>query len=584
MQKRRATFMRRMRDGIGSAPRHCSISRRQGKLSPALRLLMMLVSVAILLFGTMATGPASSKAQQATATATAASAPSQAPRLFDASHIKLPDGYAIEVVVSNLSVPTTAMFDGNDLLVAESGWVNTALPRILRIKPDWSVSVLASEGLKDPVTGLAVKDGKLYVSHRGKVSTVEADGTLRDIVTDLPSAGDHQNDNIVLGPDGKIYIGQGTVTNSALVGVDNYIFGWLQDHPEAHDVPCKDVTLVGQNFESENPLTQDPNDKVTTGAYKPFGTASTPGEVIKGNPKCGGSIARFNSDGSEYEVVAWGLRNPFGLKFDKSGQLWATFHGADVRGSRNIYNDPDYLVKVEQGAWYGWPEYFDGSPVTDSRFKDPTKEQPQFLWKDHPPLAKTFATFRSHSGVNGLAFSPGGAFGFEGDVFVAAFGTFLPVTTGTNVDPAGFRIIRVGIKDGKVEDFAINQLPGPAYINQQGGFDRPSDLMFGPDQSLYVVDWGASNLGSEGLKLTLGTGSVWRIYPKSSQALRPNGALVVPPAPEIPESQRKAEVRNVPEGYKMIAPQLIIAGVGVVLLVTAGVLLWRRRKGRLKIG
>src|SRR4051812_3767921 len=62
--------------------------------------------------------------------------PAQAPRLFDPAHIKLPDGYGIEVVVANLSVPTTAIFDGNDLLVAESGWVNTALPRILRIKPD----------------------------------------------------------------------------------------------------------------------------------------------------------------------------------------------------------------------------------------------------------------------------------------------------------------------------------------------------------------------------------------------------------------------------------------------------------------
>src|SRR5215210_7122304 len=62
----------------------------------------------------------------------------QAPRLFDASHINLPPGYKIEVVVAGLSVPTTAIFDGNDLIVAESGWVNTAPPRIIRIKPDWS--------------------------------------------------------------------------------------------------------------------------------------------------------------------------------------------------------------------------------------------------------------------------------------------------------------------------------------------------------------------------------------------------------------------------------------------------------------
>src|SRR5205823_6281972 len=119
------------------------------------------------------------------------------------------------------------------------------------------------------------------------------------IVTDLPSDGDHQNNNIVLGPDGKIYMGQGTRTNSGVVGVDNYIFGWLQNHPNSHDVPCKDITLVGQNFETESPI--DPSHKkVTTGAYKPYGEPSTPGEVIKGEAKCGGSIARFNPDGSGY--------------------------------------------------------------------------------------------------------------------------------------------------------------------------------------------------------------------------------------------------------------------------------------------
>ncbi|HET6262985.1 MAG TPA: hypothetical protein VFG99_12220, partial [Chloroflexia bacterium] len=106
--------------------------------------------------------PAYIYAQQATPTPTAGA---QAPRLFDPAHIKLPEGYRIEVAVANLSVPTTALFDGDDLLVAESGWVNTAPPRVVRIKPDGTMSVVASEGLAGPVTGLLVKDGQVYVSH-----------------------------------------------------------------------------------------------------------------------------------------------------------------------------------------------------------------------------------------------------------------------------------------------------------------------------------------------------------------------------------------------------------------------------------
>lgn len=502
-------------------------------------------------------------------------------REIDVTDTSVPDNYRIEAVVTNLSVPTTIIFDGGDMLIAESGYKNTAAPRVLRIRPDGSVNVEASEGLKGPVTGLLVKDGKLYVSHGGAVSIVEG-GRLRDIVTGLPSKGDHQNNQIVAGPDGKIYIGQGTTTNTGAVGVDNYIFGWLKNFPQEHETPCQDITLAGENFETENPLTEDKNDKVTTGAYKPFGTPGQLGEVIKGNPKCGGSIARFNPDGSGYELVAWGLRNPFGLKFDRNGQLWATNHGADVRGSRGVFNDPDYLLQIQQGAWYGWPEFFDGEPVTANCFDPPEGSAPKFIWQQHPPLAKPFLTFDSHAGVCGLAFSPGGAFGFEGDLFVAQFGTFAPVTTGVNVRPVGFRVVRVNMRTKEVEDFATNDLPGPAYINQQDGFNRLVDVAFAPDTSLYVLDWGASTLTEKGLELVPTTGMVWRIFPASMQPARPQGPIVVQAAPK-PEAQRTPEVPNIPETYRSTGPTLgiIIGGiVALVALIVVGVVLWRWSRRR----
>ncbi len=532
-----------------------------GMVKHARALLTILVMASLL---ARPVGPAG--AQQATPTGEP-----PPPRGFDVTHIKLQDGYRIEVIAANLSVPTTAIFDGNDLLVAESGWANTALPRILRIKPDWTVEVLASQGLNGPVTGLLVKDQQLYVSHAGKVSIVEADGKLRDIVTGLPSNGDHQNNNIVLGPDGKIYMGQGTVTNSGVVGVDNYIFGWLDKRPQEREIPCKDITLVGENFETDNPLTPG-DDKIMTGAYKPFGTSSTAGEVIKGDVKCGGSIARFNPDGSQYEVVAWGLRNPFGLEFDAQGKLWTAYHGADVRGSRSIRDDPDYFVQVEEGAWYGWPDFFDGEPVDADRFKDPTKPKPNSIWKDHPPLTKPFTTFETHEGANGVDFSPGGNFGFEGDAFVAMFGSFLPVTTGINIKPNGFRVVRVDMKTKEVHDFASNNVPGPAYINQTRGFDRPSDVVFAPDNSMYVVDWGASTVTDEGLKLTPLTGAVWRIYKDGTKQVRPEGALIVEAPPQIPEEQHKPEVRNVPEAWKELLPTFAI--IGGVLVLGIGFLVW----------
>jgi glucose/arabinose dehydrogenase len=485
--------------------------------------------------------------------------------------IKLEEGYEIEPAISNLSVPTTAIFEGEDLLVAESGFKNTASPRVLRINPRGQIKVLAEQGLEPPVTGLLYVGDRLYVSHRGKVSVIQPDGSLKDIITGLPSKGDHQNNKLTFSKEGKLYLTQGTTTNSGVVGIDNHVFGWLGEFPKAHDIPCEDITLNGENFESENPLKS--GQKTITGAYKPYGTPSKIGEVIKGEVRCSGSILRFNPDGSGLEVFAWGLRNPYGIAFDSSGTLWATNHGADVRGSRNIFNDPDYLIKVESGAWYGWPDFFDAEPATEARFKEPTKPQPNFLWQDHPKLAKPFLTFDSHSGINGIALSPGGSFGFKDEAFIAMFGTYAPLVTGVNINPAGFKIVRVNTTTKKVSDFAANKIQGPAYLTLQGGLNRPSDLLFGPDQSLYIIDWGAATLTQKGLELAPGTGIIWRIYSKDQQALYKNGPIEVK-LKAFAKDQRKPLVPNILETYKLLSSQIFIL-VGISLsILTVLALIW----------
>lgn len=497
-------------------------------------------------------------------------------RDIDVDDVNVPDGYRIEAVAANLTVPTTAIFDGTDLLVAESGYSNAGQPRVVRIRRDGTSEIVVSGGLNPPVTGLALREGLVYVSHAGKVSVVQGNG-LKDIVTDLLH-GDHHNNKIVFGPDGKIYMGQGTITNTGVVGVDNYLFGWLKERPQLHEVPCRDITLTGDNFETENPLTEA-DDRATTGAYKPFGTPSKAGEVIRGNVKCGGSIVRFNPDGSGFELVAWGLRNPFGVQFDRGGQLWTTNHGADVRGSRNIFNDPDYLVRVEENAWYGFPEYYDGKPVTDARFNAPEKPKPTFLWREHPQRSDAFVTFASHTGANGLAFSPGGAFGYEGDAFVAAYGTFAPVTTGVNLNPAGFGVLRVDMKTRDIQEFVKNDLPGPAYLNTQNGINRPTDVLFGPDASMYIVDWGASTLDTSGLKVVPGTGMVWRVFKDGQAPLHTSGVITVPGGGN-PPPQIEPMVPNVPETYRMASTTILLLVAGVIVVVAAIVFAWKAMRRR----
>lgn len=484
-------------------------------------------------------------------------------RKIEPNAINVPDGYEVEAVVANLSVPTTAIFDGKNVLIAESGFQNTAKPRILKITPEGKVEVLLEKGLESPVTGLLMLDKKLYISHKGKISLLQ-NGKLTDIVTGLPSQGDHQNNKIVRGPDGKIYVGQGTTTNTGVVGEDNYLFGWLDKSPEAHEVPCKDITLTGKNFTTDNPLKK--GEKVTTGAYKPLGTSSKPGEIIKGNVKCGGSIIRFNPDGSEIELVAWGLRNPFGLTFDANNTLWSTFHGADVRGSRPVFNDVDYLVEVKQDAWYGWPEYFDSAPVTDERFHEPSKPKPEFLWQKHPELKEPILTFPTHSGTNGIAFSNSDDFGYKGDLFVAEFGTYTVPTAGFNITPNGFRVSKVNMETKEVTSFASNFLPGPSYINQSGGLNRPSDVVFGPDNSLYIVDWGATTIGTDGVKYVPGSGVLWRVSKKGQPDMWKKNTIIISSA-ALPEEKREPQVRNASELYKYFAPEIIVFSIPIIAII-----------------
>jgi glucose/arabinose dehydrogenase len=234
------------------------------------------------------------------------------------------------------------------------------------------------------------------------------------------------------------------------------------------------------------------------------------------------------------------------------------------------------LVKIEQGAWYGWPEYFKNKPATDSSLKAPGVEAPTFLWQSHPQLTKSFAMFDSHSATNGFAFSPSEKFGFKGDAFIAMFGSFTPITTGPNVELSGFSVVKVNMQNAKIESFASNKVPGPSYVNRLGGFNRPSDVVFGPDDSMYIIDWGAASLATKGLELKPETGVIWRIYNSNNQvALRPNGPIVIDPA-RVPKEDREPLARNVSETYRMVGKYFL--PVGLVLLILILVFVARKRR------
>ncbi len=340
-----------------------------------------------------------------------------------------------------------------------------------------------------------------------------ADGALVDLVTGLPGRGDHQTNHPLIGPDGRLYWGQGCVTNLGVVGADNFGYEWLAENPTICDVPARDVVLAGTNFEYRDVL-GSLGDTVRSGAYVPFGAETHPGQVIPGSDKPSGAIMRCNLDGSGLETVAWGLRNPFGLAFAPDGRLFATEHGSDERGGRFIVGDPDDLYEITDGTWYGWPDFASGIRLDDPHWGNGGQGRAPVLRDfpdDHPPMP--VATFETHTAANGLDFSRGADFGFEGQAFVALFGDLAPVTTPRQIVPAGFKLVRADPATGEVVDFAVNRRTGPASKLFHGGFERPSHCVFGPDGALYVIDFGEIKIAPElgAIRMKQGTGAVWRI-------------------------------------------------------------------------
>ncbi|MBW3579178.1 MAG: PQQ-dependent sugar dehydrogenase [Actinobacteria bacterium] len=455
-------------------------------------------------------------------------------RFHDPAHVLLPDGYVAEVVTTGLNAPVHCTFDDDgSCYVSECGHKIDSKPRIVKVNVGSGEQETFFE-LPDErwektgaFTGACWHDGQLYFVNTNSLSRLGSDGTIEDLVTGLPW-GDHMTNYPVVGPDGKIYFGQGTATNTAVVGADNYSYEWLRYHRELHDVPAADVTLTGRNYEFQNVL-GDLRETVRCGAFVPFGTETAAGQIIEGDVKSSGAVLRCNPDGSELEVVAWGLRNPYGVAFHPDGRLFATEHGIDERSARYIVADYDDFYEIEPGAWYGWPDFASGIRLDDPRWEGRGRE-PVLAEHPDPQPPQPFVTFDPHAGSNGVDFCRDAAFGFEGDAFVALFGDVFPVTTRAKT-PVGFKVVRVDMRNRRVVDFAVNRVAGPASRLLHRGLERPSHCQFGPDGALYVVDWGEIHIAPEvgGIRVVQRTGTLWRIRRADGpQGEAPRAPVIVP--------------------------------------------------------
>ena len=211
---------------------------------------------------------------------------------------------------------------------------------------------------------------------------------------------------------------------------------------------------------------------------------------------------RCNPDGSELELVCWGIRNAFALGFLPDGRLLASDQGADDRGSRPIGNAPDLLFEIRAGAWYGWPDFVGDLPVTDAQFKPTRGPELTFVLQNHaelPPPEKPLLRFPPHVAAVKFATIPADE-AYGGQLIVALFGDEAPMTA-----PVGPRVGR-GLARIDTTDWSLHP-----FLHEP--LTRPIDVCFAPQShALYIVDFGSFEMKAEGgVDAVQQSGKVWRL-------------------------------------------------------------------------
>jgi glucose/arabinose dehydrogenase len=417
---------------------------------------------------------------------------------------------SLSVVADGFSFPTSLAFDSDgNAYLAESG-----LPfggarrggRVWKTTQDGEKALLA-DNLGQPITGLVFHDGSLWVSqgsNPGRIDRLELDGTITNVLDTLPGGGNYHTGMVAFGPDGKMYWGQGAMTNTGIVGLDALIMGWLKKLPHSVDIPGYDIVLNDVRVQTRNPFVEEEDAQLITGPYSQFGETVEQGTVITGQVPATSAIHRANPDGTGIELVAWGIRNAFGLGFLPDGRLLAVDQGADDRGSRPVANVPDFLFEVKEGAWYGWPDFMADTPITDGRFTPLTGDPPTFILANHdelPAPEKALVEFTSHTAATKFAVDPGA----NGEILaIGLFGDETPMTAAAGSPKVGRALVLVRTSDWTQHVLTTEEIK------------RPIDLQYNPiDGSLWVVDFGDFEMeqGSSGVEVVADktSGKIWRV-------------------------------------------------------------------------
>ena len=204
------------------------------------------------------------------------------------------------------------------------------------------------------------------------------------------------------------------------------------------------------------------------------------GDLVVGDPEMRAAINVYNPDGTGHQILATGVRNPVGLRFNPaSHQIWATVEERNELGDGLV---ADYFTSIQPGGFYGWPYAYLG-PHEDPRIADKDKRKDLVAKSIAPDVP-----LEPHCAVLDFVF-------YTGTQFPAEYrnGAFLANHGSSNrADRVGYSLSFIPFKNGKpagpTRDFLTGWMLG---ANRKEVWGRPVALLQLTDGSLLVSDDGA---------------------------------------------------------------------------------------------
>jgi hypothetical protein len=384
------------------------------------------------------------------ATPSASNGPRVVPRPANAVP-QVPAGFKVELFAEGLSGPRVMRVAPNgDIFVAETGAGKIRVLRAGDGSPKPSLNAVYASGLNEPFGIAFYPSGNnpqwVYVANTDSVvrfpyraGDTKAAGKPETVVAKLP-AGGHSTRDVVFTPDDKrMLISVGSESNAAegLGAPPGGLKSWIGKHQ--------------------------------------FG-------AIWGDEAGRAGVLAFDPGGKRLGVFASGIRNCVGLAIHPvTGDVYCSANERDGLGDNLV---PDYVTRVREGAFYGWPWFYVGA-----------NEDPRHAGK-RPDLKDKIAVpdvlIQPHSASLGLTFYRGNMFpaDYAGDGFAAEHGSW------NRSKRTGYKIIRIRLRDGvptgEYQDFVTGFV-----VNDREVWGRPVGIAVAHDGALLVSEDG--------------NGTIWRI-------------------------------------------------------------------------